>query len=230
MYTEQGNIMLSLQVVHEFLERNPDTLADVLQTGAWQRLGEIIASVTDHASHQVGSTLAARGATQAQRALRTVLLRQHMAPIVRIAKVDLPKTPELKPLRMPRGRPTIERLAAAASGMAEAAAPHAAVFLRAGLPEDFLAQLTQAADALVGSLNERLQRRGETTAATEGLKVKLSEGRKIVHVLDAFVTTALRDDPARLASWGLVMRVQKTRGRSQVEGPVPTPAPTGSLG
>jgi hypothetical protein len=230
MHTEQGNTMLSLRTANDFVEQHQDVLPAVMTSGAKQRLAEILATLAEHASHQVGSTLAARGATQAQRALRTVLLRTHMAPIVRIAKVDLPTTPELKPLRMPRGRPTIERLAAAASGMAEAAAPHAAVFIRAGLPADFLAQLTEAADALVGSLNARLQRRGETKGATEGLKAKLSEGRKIVHVLDAFVQSELQDEPALLASWGLVMRVQKTRGRRQVEGPVPTPAPTGTTG
>jgi hypothetical protein len=50
---------------------------------------------------------------------------------------------------MPRGRPTVERLAAAAAGMAEAARPRAGVIVAVGRPVDFLERLTHAADALV---------------------------------------------------------------------------------
>jgi hypothetical protein len=230
MQTEQGNIMLSLQAAQEFLDRHPEKLDGVLKTGARQRLDEIIAVAEGHAAQQVGSAIAARGATQAQAALRTALLQDHMAPIARIAKVDLPRTPQLKPLLMPSGRPTIQRLAAAASGMAEAAAPHTDVFVGAGLSVDFIAKLNGAADALVASLTDRVQSRGQVKEATRGLKAKLAAGRKIVHVIDAFVKTALKDDPALLAAWALVMRVRKTQVHSKVAGPGPTPAPTGSTG
>jgi hypothetical protein len=116
--------------------------------------------------------------------------------------------------------------------MAEAAAPHADVFVSAGLSVHFIAELHQAADALLASLGTRLQSRGDVKRATEGLQAKLSEGRKIVRVLDIFVRKALKDDPALVASWALVSRVRKTPVRSQVAGPVPTPtpAPTGSTG
>jgi hypothetical protein len=61
---------------------------------------------------------------------------------------------------MPRGRPTTERLAAAANGMAKAAVPFSPVFVSAGLPQDFVAQLNTATDAMLVALNDRTQNRG----------------------------------------------------------------------
>jgi hypothetical protein len=127
--------------------------------------------------------------------------------------VALSETPALEPLRLPRGRPTAEQLAAAAHGMAEAAAPYAEVFVAAGLAPDFRAQLHGAADALLASLDHRARRQGQRTGATAGLRATLSAGRRLVHVLDAFVQTALVDEPALLASWAAAQRVQRLPGR-----------------
>jgi hypothetical protein len=230
MQTEQGNMLQSLRSVKEFLERNKDKLAGVVHTGARERLDAAIAALEGHATSQSGSALAAQGATQTQRALRAALLRDHMAPISGIAHADLPHTPALKPLRMPRGKPTPERLATAARGMAEAAAAHAELFVAAGLSTDFIAQLNQATDAMLASLNDRVQSQGTRKTATSALKSKLSAGRKIVRVLDTFVKKALVDDPHLLDGWKLVKRVAKTRANTATTTaagtPTPTPTPT----
>jgi hypothetical protein len=161
-----------------------------------------------------------------------------MKAISRIARADLPRTPQVEPLSMPRGVPTIPRLAAAADGMAKAAAPFASVFTAAGLPDDFIARLNSAVDALVASNKDRMQSRGKRSGATQGLKSRLVEGRRIVNVLDALVTTTLKDDPVLLGSWNTVKRVQKsgggrtpaavTSGGTQAPAPAPTPGSTGS--
>jgi hypothetical protein len=218
-------MLQSLRNVEAFLEENADTLDRVIKTGARQRLADAITELAAHASEQTGNALASRGATKRQQALRKVLLRDHMAPIVKIADADIPKTPDVEPLRMPRGQPTAQRLAAAAFGMAKAAAPHAGVFTSAGLPGDFVAQLTGAADAMLASVDERSRNRGKRTGATKGLKAKLAAGRKIVHVLDAFVQSALNDDPARLADWNAVKRVKAANRPTVPATPAPTPTP-----
>lgn len=224
MQTAQGNMLQSLRTVQAFLEDNADKLAGVVKTGARQKLQDAIAELSGHASDQTGSNLAAQGATQKQRALRQALVRDHMAPISRIAKADLPFTPEIEPLRLPKGRPTTEKLAAAAYGMSKAAAPFSQVFVAAGLPVDFIARLEGAADAMLLSISERSQSRGKRRGATTGLKAKLTAGRNIVHILDAFVKSALKDDPALLSNWNLVKRVVKVTGRAGAQA-APTPAP-----
>jgi hypothetical protein len=200
----------SLRSVEHFLDENADKLANVVNTGARQRLTAAITDLSAHASEQTGSNLAAQGATQKKEALRLALLRDHMAPIARIAAADIPNLPELSPLRMPRGKPTAEKLASYAYGMGAAAAPYTDTFTKAGLAADFVAQLSAAADAVVGVVANRTTSRGKRRGATDGLKARLTEGRKVVHILDALVKSALKDDPALLGNWNLVKRVTKS--------------------
>jgi hypothetical protein len=210
MQTTQGSMLQSLRAVQAFLDTNADTLSAVVKTGARQQLADAIAALSGHVSDQSGNNLAAQGATLKQRALREALLRDHMAPISRVARADLPVTPEVEPLRMPQGKPSVERLAAAAKGMAKAAQTFSPVFISAGLPLDFVDQLNTATDAMVELGTARMQSRGLRGGATSGLRQRLSAGRRIVHVLDAFVKSALKDTGPLLANWNVVKRVQRT--------------------
>ena len=54
--------------------------------------------------------MTSRGTTQKQYALRKALLRDHMSAIARVAKADLPPTPEVDAFRTPAGKPTVERI------------------------------------------------------------------------------------------------------------------------
>lgn len=223
MRTKQGTVFQSLRAVQGFLTEHADKLAGVVQTGAKKRLEDAIAALDTHASTQTGSFIDSQSLTQRQKSLRTVLRRDHMAPVARIARADLPNTPEFRPLRMPRGRITPEKFAAAASGMAQVAARYTDTFTAAGMPADFVDRLDDAADNMLNSLADRTRTRGRRRGATEGLREKLSEGRKVVAILDAFVSTALAGDPSLLADWKIIVRVPKTTGRI-----VPTDAPPAS--
>ena len=224
MQTEQGNVLASLRNVKKFLEENASKLDAVVKTSHPQKLDDAILALSSHTAQQSGSTLAAQGATQKQRQLRAVLLRDHMRPIARIARLELPETPELAPLRMPDGRPSAERLLSAVQGMAETATAHAAVFTGAGLPADFVTQLTTVADAMIATKQVHAQSQGKRRGATTGLKGTLSNARRVVHVIDAFVTTALQDDPALLDNWNGVKRVQRTGVRTTVVTPTQAPS------
>jgi len=221
MQTRQGSMLQSLRNVEAFLDNHADVLGTVVQSGTRQKLADAIASLSTHVSGQAGSSLASRGATQKHYALRRALIRDHMSHVARIAAADLPRTPELVPLRMPPQNLPAEKLAAAAYGMADAAKPFVTVFTAAGLQADFIEQLVAAADALTMSLDDRAQKRSAQRGATTGLKAKLSAGRKIVHVLDAFVQSALKDDPSLLSAWNGAKRVR-------VIPPTPTPVITPS--
>ena len=122
---------------------------------------------------------------------------------------------------MPRGRPTAQRLATLANGMAQTATQYSDVFVRAGLPQDFVKQLTDAADAMLNALGTRNESRARRRGATTGIRTQLSRGRKIVAVLDTFVQSALVSDPVLLAHWNVVKRVRKTTG-----GPIAAAVPS----
>ena len=214
MRTDQGTTLQSLRAVKGFLDQHDADLPGLRQTGTFTRLEEVIATLGAHVCNQTASHLDAEGLTQRRRELETVLRRDHMTIIVRIAKTDLPNTPEFRALRMPRGKPTPEKLAAAASGMAQVAARFSDTFIAAGLPVDFVDRLNAAADAMLDTLASRTLSQGKRRGATSGLKEKLSEGRKVVGILDAFVQTALHAKPSLLEDWNLVMRVPKTATRT----------------
>lgn len=214
MKTVQGQVLESLHSCKSFLDTNDERLAGVAQSGAGQKLIRTIVDLESHVAGQTGNQLASQIATRTQRALREALLRDHMRPIACIAKAELTETPELESLRMPAGKPTVERLAALAHGMGQAALPFAPLFAAHGLPGDFVVRLERAADAMVAALVDRRAHRGRRVGDTKGLKEKLSRGRKLVHVLDAMIQSALRDEPALLAHWNSVKRVQRMTGRA----------------
>lgn len=213
MQTVQGPVLHSLRSVESFLEEHADKLGSVVKTGARRRLAATVVDLVSHVTDQSGSVIASEAATRKYRELRRELMRDHMALIARIARANLPPMPVVEPLRMPRGRPTAERLAQLAYGMAKAAEPHASSFVALGLSQDFVQRVIDAADAMLAALTERAKSRGRRGGATRGIKTQLSAGRKIVHILDAFVSTELKNDPVLLREWDLVKRVGKPVGR-----------------
>jgi hypothetical protein len=228
MQIVQGNTLQSLRAVQAFLDAHADLLASVANSGARKKLDAQVEGLSTHVATQSGSGLASKGATQKQRALRLTLLQDHMAPIARIAAADLPHTPELLPLKMPRGTPSTETLFAAATGMADTAERYSAVFIAAGLSQDFIAQLHAAAAALLVPLDARAQSRGSSQGATQGLKAELRSARKTVRVLDALVRRVLKADPALLASWNAVKRPPAKTGKAAAPVTPPSPAPAAS--
>lgn len=223
MQTKQGAVLESLHAVNVFLDENADQLGDVVHTGVRRKLGDILADLDTHATDQAAGSFVVQGATQRKYMLARRLRRRHMTPIARIARVELSTVPDLEPLKMPKGRPTPERLIAHAEGMAMAAAPFADTFIAAGLPSDFIARLKVATGELRAVVTDRTQNRGKQSGATTGLKQQLSGARKLVHVLDAFVQTALEDNESLLASWDVIKRVRRIA--SQPKAPVPEVTP-----
>ena len=230
MQTLQGNMLESLHSAKDFIDQHADTLQGVISPGTRTALLQAIADLDEFSNMQTAGRGAAKGSTKRLHELRRTLVRDHMAPITRIAKVTLPHTPELAALKMPRGAPSDSKLASDAYEMANAAAGHAQPFLDLGLPATFVADLKAAADALAAERNVRANSRVTRVTATKGLTDKLSAGRKIVHVMDALVTKQLKYEPALLAGWRQARRVSRVTGLpahsgSAVPAPVPTPTP-----
>ena len=231
MRTSQGSEATSLRAVDAFIDRNTTDLGNVVTTGARLKLKANITRLSSHASDQTGSTFEYRSSSINKDSLRRALMRDHMAPIASIAKAELPLTPEVAPLRMPRGRPTNAKLAVAAEGMAKAAAPYASLFIDHGMPADFLDQLNAAAEALNASLADHTDIRARRRTATAGVQATIASGRRLVNILDKYVKTALKDNPVLLEGWNNVKRVDRTGQGGNVgtttstTTPTPTPAP-----
>jgi len=218
MNLTQGNALDSLRGVQRFLDEHADKLGEINKTGVRKDLDELIATVSAHAVSQRNQDLSARGATRQTEALRKVLITEHMGPIARVARANLPPTPAVEPLKLPRRRLPVNKLAAYAEAMGQVAAQYTEVFTSAGLPATFVADLKAASDAVVAAYGARTLARSAQVSATKGLKQDLQKGRKVVGILDSFVSKALKSDGHLLSGWKTLMRVKL----------VPTGRPIGS--
>ncbi len=236
MRTSQGKVFHSLKNVQGFLSTNAAALGAVVTSGTAKRLDDIVSKLEAHVQTQGNAETAGKEATQKHYLLRRALIAEHMTPIARIAVAELPASPELLPLRMPRGDPSAVRLHTVAQGMAGAAERHAEVFKAAGLPDDFVARLTAAADAMLASVDERRQTVTVGSYATGGIRLLLTAGRRVVHVLDAMVKIAIKGDATLLENWNRAKRVYLLTGGSAVSPAAPgtdtglTPAPAPAAG
>src|SRR5450759_425436 len=151
--------LVAISAIHATGPRDCERLTDtdVVTTGAQTMLDDSLVELSNHASVQNGQTRAGKSAIARRQALRTALIRDHMTPIAKIARLELAGTPELVSLSLPKGQPTVERLAALANGMAQAAAPYADVFIRAVMTPDFIQALRTASDDMVQALKDRTQ-------------------------------------------------------------------------
>lgn len=218
MQTTQGSVLDTLRAIQQFLDDNAAKLGNVVQSGTRRQLNQVVAQLAAFAATQSGKKTA--GDVAHAKALRVALVDDHMTVIARIAAVDLPQTPQLQNLRMPKGKLTLAKLVAYAHAMANTATPHSDIFVAAGMSPDFLAQLNAAADAVETFDSQRKQLRAGSTAATGGIKTSLSAASRIVSVIDGMVKTALKGDTTLLTFWSSVKKARKAVSR-----PASPPAP-----
>lgn len=227
MKTHQGITLETLRAIQLFLDKYAARLGDVVKSGSRRQLDQAIADLAALALAQATNATAASGVEKA-REVRRALVEKHMLPIARIAAVDLPRTPELAGLVVPKGNPTVEKLVVAANKMKQQAAPFAQIFIDAGMPADFLAELDAAANALAIYAAERKGSGAVGKSATQGIKDVISRGTRVITAIDGLVRKTL--DPHMPADqiirteWKSVKRVRRTASRSAaLAEPVPIP-------
>lgn len=212
MNARQSGQLDTLHSAKAFLEQHATRVQSVAGTGMMRDLDGALARLDAYVEKQGSRRLMGMGTTQRVSVLRRSLMRDHMSHIARVANVLFPDLPELSPLRMPADRPGDRTLASVAEAMGTAAAAQYQVFMDAGLPADFLERLSAAADGLLASRELGRQMRGQRSGATAGLQETVRNGRRVLRALDAFMETALMDDPALLANWKAVIRVRQPTG------------------
>lgn len=213
MDANQGRRLMTLLAVDSFMDAHADKLSNAARTGVRQRLGQTLEELSRHVQTQAASPLIAQGLTRAKYEKRDALLRDHMAPIARIARLSAAAVPELKPLKMPRGAPGMQKLLAHAEGMAVIAQQHRAVFTDAGLRPSFVEDLRNAIEDIQRTLAHRTTRYGDQAGASEGLQRALAAANRYKAVLDSFIQTEAQGNVELLADWKIIKRVPHPPGR-----------------
>jgi hypothetical protein len=200
MRARQSVLLDTARHVQAFLDDHAALIGPNIASSR-RNLDDAVSQLTAMSITQTGGTIASRGATARQRSLRTSLRNNNMKPIAAVAKLMLPDVPEFGALLMPVKQLKATQLVAAAHAMADAAQLHEAVFTSTGLPDDFVAQLRTAADAVTTSLDARQKTVAASTSATSGLHAQETRVRNLFQLINALIVPKLGTDVTLLAQW-----------------------------
>jgi hypothetical protein len=161
-----------------------------------------INAVTQVAAHQ-SSTREATDADQRRNAVRNA-----MRPISQVARTLRGQVFGISAIpTMPGKNADNEHLVIAANSMAQNATMLQSTLIDHGLAPDCIETLTAAAEALKSSIDARGSAKAKAIGARDGIRADLKEGVKLVSLLDAALSTLLKDDHVNFASWKNAKRV-----------------------
>lgn len=164
-------------------------------------MDDVVTQLVDAALAQDTGDRASQGETSRRRESLHALRSHYMAPVAELAKLKLPDVPELAALRLPRGNTGAIRTVNAANAMADAATPHAATLIAAGLPATFADDIRKAAAAVVEALGERDGHLNQRSNATATLIAAERNGRSMLRVLNALIMARVQNDPGLVGEW-----------------------------
>ncbi|MEA2173556.1 MAG: hypothetical protein QOD00_1148 [Blastocatellia bacterium] len=166
-----------------------------------------INSLEEHAAAQVSGKSDALQGTGSREDARQALYQQIKAINLTAHSMafEIPGLDDK--FRMPRGN-NDQTLLNTARAFAADAAPLNAQFIRYEMAASFLTDLDAAINAFEQAVSHQNQGRENATASTVSLGASTERGVSLVRQLDAIVRNKFRDDPAALAAWKSVTRIE----------------------
>jgi hypothetical protein len=171
-------------------------------------------AITELYNAQLNATAILRGDGATVAILKIRLREKHLLPISRRARLLLKGYPGIEEsLRIPHKRANAEAYVVATNRMVKALRPHAAHFVAAGLPKDFLVECQRAARVLKERDANPDTARSRRSRATRTLPEALRDARQIIASIDAHINAELGDDETLTAPWRAARRVPARIGR-----------------
>jgi hypothetical protein len=200
MPSRESALVDTAQKIGAFIDDNAALLGPNVAPSR-KTLDDAVAQLNAVSITQSGGVVASKGATVRRRALRTTLRNAFMKPVADVAKVKLSDTPEFQALRVPAKQLGSTPLVVAAHAMADAAEAHHPVFTEAGLPDDFIGQLRDAADTVTAAQQGLVQQTAAARSTTLNLNAQETSIRNLFRLIDALVRPKLGTNVALLAKW-----------------------------
>jgi hypothetical protein len=183
----------------------PETVAIGMQFVALKGvIGRVENVAAERHATKANTSLVARD----EQALRAQLVAE-LRSIATVAKGLRGVVPGISILAMPETGRGVAKLIDTATGYTRKAAVYEAVLAEHGLPQDIVAQLERATDAVRQSRDARRAARSNGVGGTRSVKQELKLGKDIVKTLDGSVSRLLRSQPSDLAAWKSAKRVQR---------------------
>jgi hypothetical protein len=207
--------------VHEFGEARPERFpAD----GAGARaFATVAAAVLQLREHAVSEQLAARNGAAAKARAREALSAE-LDTVSRTARVLSSDTPGVgEAFRRQKDQPD-QALLTAGRAFAQQAAAFRSQFVRHGLPDTFIEDLTSRVEAFAQAIRHHEAGRTGQAAARVRIEAALASGCGAVRTLEVIMANQLGADAATIAAWARARRVEYPR-RSKRAAPAPVASP-----
>jgi len=170
------------------------------------KLREVVVRIDYGATQQeVQHQLSTRSGTDATTRRADVL--EAMRPITQVGRVLRGTVFGISTISKMPGNADNEHLVKAAFSMVENATIFRATLIEHGLQPNCIETLQTAAEALKASVDTRGLARSAGVGASKGLRTDISQGIKLVSLIDAGLQPLLRNNATKLASWRNAKRV-----------------------
>jgi len=225
-------MLAGVRQVQRFFDANGIVLAEVNSGGARKEFDDVVSRLTALAEEQETHRINASGELSSERRLARRLRREHMRPIVKVARSKVPAAAQLSAVSLPPIRSNNTDTANRARAMAAAVEPYKQLLHEGGLPGDFLEQLNAATTVLEQAVKKKLTHRKGRVGSTDGIVNEVSEVRVHVNVMDSLVRKHMGEKEPAVSEWASIVRSIRAATRQARKGPAaapePTPAPTGA--
>jgi hypothetical protein len=222
--TMQSRFMKSLEAMHQaqqFLDRNASAFADINGGGARSAFNDAVAAIADETgnqgAHRVGRAMQGRSEAQSIAALR----RNHIGPIVRVARMLDADIEPLREVAYPSPRLNAMQLAVQALTLATIVEPYIGDFVGAGLKASFIADLRNRAQEILGTNTAKGTHFRRQINATASVMNAVLRARRVTTAIDALVRADVRRGHPLEAEWDSIVRAIRSALRNAVN---PEPA------
>lgn len=169
---------------------------------AVQEMGEKLARADALAAQQEAGELQANAAKAMKDAHREAIVADHVVHLVRIARVALPRDPEIRRLfRRPTRTVNRQEFVAAVRAMLEEAVKYREIFVREGMAETFAEDLEAQLTRYLAAVEKKGLSEAQRVGAVAGLPEVTKELMALVRRLDAINRKRWQDNPELLAAW-----------------------------
>ena len=195
MDTRQRDSLEALRRFQQGLDQYNDLLGNLNETRPRKELDELIAGLSSLAVEHEQLRIRKEGETRRIKALRQMLLEDHLLSIIRIKELNDRDLSVMATAALPPAGASDLTLVDTARALALTAAQHGGVFVRDGLPADFAEQCIAAIEEFVVARVDRNATRLHWQGVTRVIDTNLTRAWLVVAALKALARKTLRRHP-----------------------------------
>lgn len=201
MDSRQRSALASFHKTRRLLDQHHDLLGSINASEPRQEFDRLIAKLENTAVAQDAIRVRRKGETARKKALRESLLIDHIQPIVSLIAMNMPHMTDISTLEMPTSHDNDFNLEMRARTAATMASRHRELFVRGGLPPDFVEQCVAAANEFSRLRQTCNYTRLEVRGLTWSADYDIERAWMVYRAIKALTRKALRRHPELLAAF-----------------------------